>query len=180
MLAYAAARLAGSRLGGYARGRQLRQLDHLALGRDRSLVLVEVAGQVMVLGVTGGQISLITTVTDPEIAQALLAEQDLAASPGSSPLTPLAAQLLTGLRPLAGKLRQGVHRLRGKDFASPPVAPTFQGVLDGVMQPEVPVKAAEPLAPGSAAKAGDPAVERLTEALKRLKQIGQGEGSEHG
>lgn len=79
-LAYYVTRFLARRLPGLG-GRHLRLLEQLPLGHNRAVCLVEVAGEVLVLGVTEHQVSLLRAVDDPDLAAALAAG---AAAPGAT------------------------------------------------------------------------------------------------
>lgn len=64
-LAYVATRFVGARMGPLGRGRVIRLVDFLALSRDRSLVLVEMGGKLLLLGSSEDSISLLATIDDP-------------------------------------------------------------------------------------------------------------------
>lgn len=106
-LAYLSTRFIGSRLGGlHVRGRHLRMIEQVVVGRDRSLILIEVAGKVYLVGSTAESIRLLTTIKDPETIEAMLEvpEQppplDLAIIPGALRRMPASFRtLMDRLRP---------------------------------------------------------------------------------
>ncbi len=63
-LAYFASRFLGQKFGGFQLSRSSRILETLPLGTNRSLYVVEIAGKVMVIGVTNSQITLLEEITD--------------------------------------------------------------------------------------------------------------------
>lgn len=70
LLAYLTSRFLGQKMGGFQFAASSKILETLPLGANRFLYVVEVAGKVMILGVTNNQISLISEVTDElEIAR---------------------------------------------------------------------------------------------------------------
>lgn len=58
---------ASGRSGGSAKGTYMRILDRLVISRNESILLVEVGGQVLLIGVTGQNITTLTTVEDLQI-----------------------------------------------------------------------------------------------------------------
>lgn len=69
-LAYLVSRFLGQKMGGFQFARSSKILETLPLGANRFLYVVEIAGRVMILGVTNNQINLIREVTDElEIAR---------------------------------------------------------------------------------------------------------------
>lgn len=58
----------------------MRILEQVVIGRDRSLLLVEVAGQIHLLGSTADSVRLLSTIEDPLMVEAILQEQTLMAS----------------------------------------------------------------------------------------------------
>lgn len=80
-LAYLVPRLLGQRLGATARGRRLRVVEVLPLGRDRALILVAVAGRYLLVGSGPQGFTLIATFSDPDS----LAHLNAAASPAGGP-----------------------------------------------------------------------------------------------
>jgi flagellar biosynthetic protein FliO len=57
------------------RGRRLRVIEGVPLGRDRSLLLVAVGREVLVLGSSSHGVTLVHRITDPEAVAELLAQQ---------------------------------------------------------------------------------------------------------
>lgn len=66
-LAWAATRLLGGRLTAAVGSRLLRPLAALSLGRDRNLLLVEVAGKVYLVGAAPGSVRLLARIDDPAV-----------------------------------------------------------------------------------------------------------------
>lgn len=58
----------------FTRGRRMRVLEGLAVGRDRHLLLVQVGQEILLLGSTEGSIRLIHRIDDPELVAEWLAE----------------------------------------------------------------------------------------------------------
>lgn len=56
-------------------GRALKVIDAVHLGPNRSIVLLEVAGRVLVIGVTPHHIATLAEVTDPEVVRGLVQGQ---------------------------------------------------------------------------------------------------------
>lgn len=118
-LAWAAARLLGGRWAGQGPGRLLRVLATLPLGRDRSLLLVEVAGQVYLLGAGAGGVRLVARIRDPVVPAPLHS----GGGPGSGePFAQLFRRLLSGQpfpAPPGGEgedsHRRGPQEIRGDD-----------------------------------------------------------------
>ena len=86
-LTYGASRLVGQWQAIQFRGRRLRVLEGVPLGRDRSILLVAVGKEVLVVGASSAGISLVHQVTDAEAAASLLAPQaEVAAAASPRPL----------------------------------------------------------------------------------------------
>lgn len=68
-------RFLGRRSRGWGQSRSLRSLGGYPLGTNKSLQIVEWNGRIYVLGV-GENVTLLDSITDPELAAALLAEHD--------------------------------------------------------------------------------------------------------
>lgn len=64
-LAYFATRLYGKKVVGASRSGALRVIEVVPLGSGRTLCLVDVAGRLLLLGVTTHQVNLITEISDP-------------------------------------------------------------------------------------------------------------------
>ena len=62
--AYFAARFLGGHFSGRIAGRGSRVLDHMALGPNRSVCVVEMADRVLLLGVTEHSITMLSEITD--------------------------------------------------------------------------------------------------------------------
>jgi flagellar biogenesis protein FliO len=77
-------RLVGGRFAASGQGRLVRVLEQVPAGKDRGILLIEVAGQLHLVGSTAEQIQLLTSITDPEAVRAVLARATIAAeSPGA-------------------------------------------------------------------------------------------------
>lgn len=103
MLTYGAARLVGRWQGMQVKAKRLRVLEGVAVGKDRSLLLVAVGKEVMVVGTSQAGIGLVHQVTDPEAAAALLAEpsgSDQTDTPGVAPSEVAVRQSLEQIRSL--------------------------------------------------------------------------------
>jgi flagellar protein FliO/FliZ len=72
-LVYATSRLVGKRLGATRGGKFLHVVEGVPLGQKAGLYLVELAGRVLLVGLSEGQMNVLTTFTGPE-ATRLLAE----------------------------------------------------------------------------------------------------------
>jgi flagellar protein FliO/FliZ len=69
-LAYLASRFLGQKMGGFQFAKSSKILETLPLGANRFIYVVEIAGKVLVLGVTNTQITLINEINDEiEIAR---------------------------------------------------------------------------------------------------------------
>ena len=66
VMAYFAARFLGGRFANHLAGRGSRILDHLPLGPNRSVCVVEMADRVLLLGVTEHMITMLSEITDSE------------------------------------------------------------------------------------------------------------------
>lgn len=99
-LIWFSARAAAQRGWGRGRGRHLRVLEALAVGRERNLLLIELAGKVYLVGSTGDQFSLLDRIEEPERLEAILTTEP--GQPGSGAGAPLAfAHLLARARHLS-------------------------------------------------------------------------------
>lgn len=87
LLAWLTTRFAAGRLSGQSAGGSLRVLQHIAAGRDRSVMLLEVGGRVYLLGVTSQQITLLDAIDDPGTIDRILQ--------GAAPAPSQAAQALS-------------------------------------------------------------------------------------
>ena len=63
-LSYLASKYIGKGLGGRNSSRYMRLIDQITLGQDRHVAIMQVGGKYLLVGVTSGQISLISEVTD--------------------------------------------------------------------------------------------------------------------
>jgi flagellar biogenesis protein FliO len=181
-MAYVTTRFVGSRLGGVqARGRHLRVIEQVVIGRDRSLLLVEVAGKVYLVGAAADSIRLLTTIRDPETVESMLEEPDLSpAGFAGSPLVKLQGALKrvpaalrdlnaslrripAGLRSLPAALRSLPAPLRA--IAARREENSFDRLLGGAAPPEVP--------PGAEAEANE-VQGPLREQINRLKRLAKG------
>jgi flagellar protein FliO/FliZ len=68
-------RFVGGRTGLHGRGRLLRVIEAVPLGKDRSILLVQTGGRIYLVGATGEQICLLDQIEDPALA-GLIAERD--------------------------------------------------------------------------------------------------------
>ncbi len=73
-LAWVASRMLSNWQSVQSRGRRLRVLEGVAVGKDRSLMLVAVGKEVLVVGASQQGINLVHKVEDPVAAQELLAQ----------------------------------------------------------------------------------------------------------
>ena len=77
LLAYGAVRLLGNWQIAYNRGRRLRVLEGVPVGRDRSLLLVMLGKEFLVVGSSPHGVQLVYRVADPETVAALAAEYEV-------------------------------------------------------------------------------------------------------
>lgn len=94
-LTYAASRTLGRWQTTHAKGRRLRVLEGLPVGRDRSLLLVAVGKELLVVGTGPGGITLVHQVTDPELAAEVSKPGET--SPGALPETPVERSIRANL-----------------------------------------------------------------------------------
>lgn len=98
-LAWLSTRMIGMRMGLAARGRMIRVLENVPVGRERSVMLLEVGGRVYLVGSTSDQISLIDAIEDPAVIERLMAQ-----SPPEQPAT-FATMLPGGFREVLDKVK---------------------------------------------------------------------------
>lgn len=155
-LAYLTSRFLGGRLGwSGASGRIMRVIEAAPLGRDRSVVLIEVAGRYYLVGASQGSVSLLAAVEDGEAVAQIRA----ATPPPAS---------LPGLDRLAGIRLPGMGRwLAGWSGGSNPVGHPFKAVLDQAFHRQAP--AAAPAPPQE-----HPEPDRLVDSIERLRQVARG------
>lgn len=68
-LAYWCSRYLGRRYGSLAQGKYMRILDRVVIGQDKYLILLETAGQIHLLGVTGQSIEKIGRLDPAELEE---------------------------------------------------------------------------------------------------------------
>jgi len=83
------------------RGRRMRVLEGLAVGRDRYLLLVQVGQEILLLGSTEGSIRLIHRIDDPDLVAEWLAESQLERGPNP-----------TSFAGVEGAVRANLERMR--------------------------------------------------------------------
>jgi len=66
LLSYVAARFVGGRFSAFTSNGGGRMISSVALGPKMSVAIVEIAGQMLILGVTEHNVTLLSEVTDPE------------------------------------------------------------------------------------------------------------------
>lgn len=96
----------------FTRGRRMRVLEGLAVGRDRHLLLVQVGQEILLLGSTDGSIRLIHRIDDPALVAEWLAEpqpEHTAASGGFAGLEVAVRAELDRMRSLLGRKGGGGH-----------------------------------------------------------------------
>lgn len=104
LLAYAVSRLLAQRAYGLARGRRLAVLESVSLGPRRHLCLVRVDDQVLCVGVTDKNITLLCRLGEEEATAAALVEDGAGAGHRGSGELPVPSWL-PGLQP-AGRFAQ--------------------------------------------------------------------------
>lgn len=90
-LAYVSTRFLNRRFSVFGFGRQIRLLDQLPLGSNRSVILIEVYGRVFLAGAAEGGVTLLAAIDDPAAARVLIEaaevrEANAPAFPGLSAL----------------------------------------------------------------------------------------------
>jgi len=111
-LTYAAVRLVGSWQINTTRGRRLRVLEGVPVGRDRSLLLVAVGQELLVVGSSPQGVQLVYRISDPRAAAALLEQppaQEFAGEPASDADSHIRQQLDT-MRELLSRRGHGHER----------------------------------------------------------------------
>lgn len=158
-LAYLTSRVLGGRLGwGGATGRVLRVVEATSLGRDRSLVLVELAGRYYLVGSTAGSINLLTAVEDPAAVAQIQA---------SAPPPPPLPDLRQTWQKLAGRWPFGTRR------RAETAGPSFQSLLARLTGQPDPTRTPAAAAPDRDSESPN----RLEASIERLRQAGRGSGS---
>ena len=66
-LSYLASKYIGKGLGRNGSSRYMRLIDQITLGQDRHIAIVQVGGKYLLVGVTSGQISLLSEVSDEDL-----------------------------------------------------------------------------------------------------------------
>jgi len=66
-LSYLASKYVGRGMSKGSNSRYMRLIDQLALGQDRYIAVVQVGGKYLLVGVTAGQISILSEVEDEEL-----------------------------------------------------------------------------------------------------------------
>lgn len=66
-LSYLASKYIGRGMGRIGSSRYMRLIDQIALGQDRHVAIMQVGGKYLLVGVTSGQISLLSEVQDEEL-----------------------------------------------------------------------------------------------------------------
>ncbi|MFZ5814006.1 MAG: FliO/MopB family protein [Bacillota bacterium] len=94
------------------KGRRLRVVEGMAVGKDRQLLLVQVGKEVLLLGSSEGGVSLVHKVEDPELIQSCL-EQPVP----DQPATPSFASMESSIRAHLDRMRGLMTRNRGQSNA---------------------------------------------------------------
>jgi len=71
-LAWLTTRLVGARMTGPSKGRPMRILQHVPVGKDRSILLLEVGGRIYMIGATAQQVTLLDAIDDPDAVGRIL------------------------------------------------------------------------------------------------------------
>lgn len=66
-LSYLASKYIGKGLGRTGSSRYMRLIDQITLGQDRHVAIMQVGGKYLLVGVTSGQISLLSEVSDEDL-----------------------------------------------------------------------------------------------------------------
>ncbi len=66
-LSYLASKYRGKGLGRSGSSRYMRLIDQVTLGQDRHVAIMQVGGKYLLVGVTSGQISLLSEVSDEDL-----------------------------------------------------------------------------------------------------------------
>lgn len=111
-LTYAASRAVGNWQQVQTRGRRLRVLEALNVGKDRNLMLVAVGKELLVVGASPTGIAVVHQVNDPEVVAELMAQQ-----PEATPISGLASLAAFGsvasVAPAAeNAIRESVARMK--------------------------------------------------------------------
>jgi len=110
VLAWGAIRIFGSGLRSRMQGNYVRILDEVALGANRSVVVIEIGGKSMLLGVTDHQITMLGELQDPQLIQDMIASAQMNPN-GFAPGTNVWQQL----KELFGPSRSRTSRTRAFD-----------------------------------------------------------------
>jgi flagellar biogenesis protein FliO len=108
-LTYGASRLLGQWQVKQGRGRRMRVLEGIPAGRDRSLLLVRVGKEVLVVGSSPSGFATLHQVTDPEDLKEMLAvqEEPTLALPQGAAFTAVEASVRTSLGRIQNLLSRG-------------------------------------------------------------------------
>lgn len=106
-LTYAASRFVGNWQHLQTRGRRLRILEAVPMGKDRNLMLVVVGKELLVVGSSPTGIALVHQVTDPTAVAEMLEQQ-----PEAAPSAGLPAQLAPVGQMAENAVRESVTRMR--------------------------------------------------------------------
>lgn len=75
-LSYLASKYLGRGMGRSGNSRYMRVIDQLPLGQDRHIAVVQVGGRYLLVGVTAGQISILSEIKDEELFPLAPEEED--------------------------------------------------------------------------------------------------------
>lgn len=128
IIAYGAKKYLGAMEGGFGAKRQLKVLSNHFIGVKKNVTIVEVAGEILVLGVTNNNISLLARYTDPEKIEGIRHAHRLPDKPmGMFKKLPLAAWLEKRKTPAPKKVnpafaRQMASYAETAEFSKPSAA----------------------------------------------------------
>jgi flagellar protein FliO/FliZ len=121
--AWAIIRLFGKQVHARVQGSWLHVVDEVALGTNRGIVLCEIGGRLYALGVTDGQISVLSKLINPQLLETVKQQDYLAASESSQPVKDLVVDRLAAVfSPKSGfpggkgyfaKMQEQNRRLKG-------------------------------------------------------------------
>ncbi len=159
ILTYVTTRLLGGRLGASAGpGRVMRVLEVLPVGRERSLLLVEVAGRFLLIGAGADAFTLLAELDDP---------RDLAVVAEAVARKPMPVGLPAAIEPFRQVLGRVLDRPAPFGNARPG-DPLQSGEPDATAPTETGVQ--------TATQPHGPAVQRLATSLERLRRLSGRQG----
>lgn len=108
-LTYAASRFVGNWQHLQTRGRRLRVLEAVPMGKDRNLMLVAVGKEVLVVGASPAGVALVHQVTDPEAVAEMLAQRQ--PEPAQAEVAPVAQMAEKAIRDSVSRMRALLGRM---------------------------------------------------------------------